>query len=253
LFLVCRLLCRDAQFVFFSGNRFIVHDFHALMPWDLPGVQYVPLDSAAVTTRYYPYDRLFASEFLRDIIPAHCLADLRFLELVFPPYVPHGWPNRERATISDWCDTVDWIRDKINAPALTLGLVMVDFHGDDAPNLRGDLTKEEGHEIGKGYSSILHCLRPLAREGGLAGIYIQPAYPWRWNPDAIRNNMRQRYNWLAEAERETKRHAEEFVFGGKDLRNNKAEPRKSTWQRWYEVEFTYSHIHWQHEESDGSL
>jgi hypothetical protein len=94
LFLVCRLLYRDAQFVFFSGNRFIVHDSLALMPWDLPDVQYEPLDSAAGTTRYYPYERLLASEFLRDIIPAHCLADLRFLELVFPPYVPHGWPNR---------------------------------------------------------------------------------------------------------------------------------------------------------------
>jgi hypothetical protein len=182
-------LYRDAQFVFFSGNRFIVHDSLALMPWDLPDVQYEPLDSAAGTTRYYPYERLLASEFLRDIIPAHCLADLRFLELVFPPYVPHGWPNRERATVSDWCDTVDWIRDNINAPALTLGLVMADFHGDDVPNLRGDLTKDQGYEIIKGYSSILHCLRPLARDGGLAGIYIQPAYPWKWNPDAISNDI----------------------------------------------------------------
>jgi hypothetical protein len=32
LFLVCRVLRRDARFVFFSGNRFIAHDFYALMP-----------------------------------------------------------------------------------------------------------------------------------------------------------------------------------------------------------------------------
>jgi hypothetical protein len=62
LFLVCRVLCRDAQSVFFSGNRFIVYDFYALMPWDLPDVQYEPLDPAS-TTQYYPHERLFASEF----------------------------------------------------------------------------------------------------------------------------------------------------------------------------------------------
>ncbi|KAK4097660.1 hypothetical protein N658DRAFT_569172 [Parathielavia hyrcaniae] len=193
LFLICRVLCRDAQFVFFSRNRFIVHDFRALMPWDLPNVH---------TTRYYPYERLFASEFLRDIIPVHCLADLRFLELVFPPYVPHGWPNSERAAISDWCDTVDWIRDKINAPALTLSLAMVDFHRHDVPNLRRDLTRDHGNQIIKGYSSILRCLRPLARDSddGLAGIYIQPAYHFRWAPDAIRRMQRDHY-WLAKRSR----------------------------------------------------
>jgi hypothetical protein len=211
------------------------------MPWDLPDVQYELLDSAGATTQSYPYERLFASEFLRDIIPAHCLADLRFLELVFPPYVPHGWPNTKRATILDWHDTIEWIRNKINAPALTLSLVMADFHGNDVPNLRGDLTKEQGHQIIKAYSSILLCLRPLARDGGLAGIYIQPAYPWRWAPGAI-PGIQRHHNWLAEAEREIKKNSEEFVFGGKNSLN-RAEPRKSIWQRWYEVEFTYSHIH----------
>lgn len=63
LFLVCRALCRDAQFVFFSGNRFIVHDFHAMRPWDLPDAQY-ELPDAGPPTRPYPYERLFASEFL---------------------------------------------------------------------------------------------------------------------------------------------------------------------------------------------
>jgi len=240
LFLVCRVLCRDAQFVFFSGNRFIVHDFRALMPWDLPDAQYEPLNPAS-TTRHYPYERFFASEFLRDIIPVHCLSDLRFLELVFPPYVPHGWPNRELATVLDWHDTVDWIRDKINAPALTITLVMVDFHDGDVPNLRGDLTKDQGHQIIKGYSSILDCFRPPAKDGSLAGIYIQPAFPLRWTP-GTRRNMQRHYNWLAEAKQDIKKHAEQFVFGGKDS-GTKTEPGKSTWQRWYEVEFTCSSIH----------
>ncbi|KAK3898480.1 hypothetical protein C8A05DRAFT_37929, partial [Staphylotrichum tortipilum] len=91
---------KDAQFVFFSRNRFIVHDFHAWHPWNLPAVQREPStpDTASTSTssrKYYPFDRLAASEFLRDIVPVHCLAYLRFLELVFPPYVPHGWPDRQ--------------------------------------------------------------------------------------------------------------------------------------------------------------
>ena len=92
-------------------------------------------------------------------MPVQCLADLRFVELVFPPCVSHGWPDSERAIIFDWIDTVDWIRDKIDAPALTLSLVMTDFHGDDAPNIRGDLTKDQEGRLVKGYSSILHLLK----------------------------------------------------------------------------------------------
>jgi hypothetical protein len=216
-----------------------------MMPWDLPDVQFEPsIPDTASTTRYYPYKRLFASEFLRDIIPIHCLADLRFLELVFPPYMPHGWPCSERATILDWRDTVDWIRGKVNAPALTISVVMVDFHG--VSDIRKDLTKDEGTQIIKGYSSILEFLRPLARDDGLAGIYIQAAYPWRWTQGSIRNIQRH-YNWLAEAEQQVKQNAEEFVRG-KDQRldsRSKAEPRKSIWQRWYEVNFFYSYKHWQ--------
>lgn len=98
LFLICRALYRDAQFVFFSCNRFIVHDFHARQPWDLPAVQLEPgtPDTASTSSRkYYPFERLAVAEFLRDIVPTQCLANLRFLELVFPPYVPHGWPHSE--------------------------------------------------------------------------------------------------------------------------------------------------------------
>jgi hypothetical protein len=239
LFLDCHALCRDAQFVFFSVNRFIVHDFHAMMPWNLPDMQFEPFPDTVSTVRYYPYERLVASEFLRDIIPVHCLADLRFLELVFPPYVPHGWPCSERATILDWRDTVDWIRGKVNAPALTISLAMVDFRG--ASHGRKDLTRDQGTQIIKGYSTILESLRPLVREDGLAGIYVQAAYPWRWTQGTIRN-MQRYYNWLAEAEQHVKENAEEFVRG-KDLSldsRSKADPRKSGWQRWYEVDFHFS-------------
>ena len=186
-------------------------------------------------------------------MPVQWLVGLRFLELVFPPYVPHGWPNSKRATIFDWIDTVDWVRDKIDAPVFTLSLVMADFHGDDVPNLCGDLTEDQEGQIAKGYSSILHCSRPLAKDRSLANIHIQPAHPRRWTPGAVQSMQRQR-NWLAETEQDIKKNAETFVFGGKPQESrNKAEPRKSTWQCWYEVEFTYSHIHWQNLMFDDSL
>lgn len=95
LFLICRTLYRDAQFIFFSRNRFIVHDFHAREPWFLPYEQYdddpaTPNVAVTNTEVCYPFGRLAASEFLRDIVPSYYLAYLRFIELVFPPYVPHG-------------------------------------------------------------------------------------------------------------------------------------------------------------------
>ncbi len=64
--------------------------------------------------------------------------------------------------------------------------------------------------------------------------------------------MQQHHIWLAEAEQDIKKHAERFVFEGKES-CNKPEPRKSTWQRWYEVEFTYGHIHWENPLFDDYL
>ncbi|KAK4132153.1 hypothetical protein BT67DRAFT_451231 [Trichocladium antarcticum] len=239
LFLICRALCRDAQFVFFSGNRFVVHDFRPLWPWALPSEQRQPSpDTTGTMLRYYPYDRLVASQFLRDMIPIHCLPYLRFLEFVFPPYVPHGWPCSELATIRDWRDTVGWVRDKVNAPALTIRFAMVDDRG--PPYGREEMSKEQGaRQIIRGYTSILEVFKPLVREDGLAAIYVEAAHPWRWNKDGFRNLDRDSYR-LRQAEQQMKEKAEEFVRGNGRPRldsHSKTEPRKSGWQRWYDADF----------------
>ena len=36
LFLICRTLLQDAQLVFFSSNRFVIHDYRSNPPWALP-------------------------------------------------------------------------------------------------------------------------------------------------------------------------------------------------------------------------
>ncbi len=92
LFLVCRALCEDARFVFFSSNRFIVHDFKTSPPWGLPLLDECP-EEEPVPTCPYPNARLAASQFLREVVPARSLAHLRFLELVFPITVLPAGPR----------------------------------------------------------------------------------------------------------------------------------------------------------------
>jgi hypothetical protein len=230
-------MCRDAQFVFFSRNRFVVHDLSALMPWWVPG------------EGHYPYDRLFASEFLRGMVPVHCLADLRFLELVFPPYGPDGWPNNVegRAAALDWRDTLHCVRGRVNAPALTVSVVMADFHS--YPNdVHEGLTKEQGIQIFKGYSVVLEFLRTLVRDDddydGLRGIHVQVAYPWRWTV----GNRQRLHGWWAREEQRLSEYAEAFVLQGRVPRGNGAELRRSAWQRWYEVDESYCYKYCQREE-----
>ncbi|KAK4043212.1 hypothetical protein C8A01DRAFT_13272 [Parachaetomium inaequale] len=238
LFLICRALYRDAQFVFFSGNRFIVHDFHASRPWDLPAVQQPEpqspdAESAASTTRHYPYERFAASEFLRDMVPARCLAHLCFLELVFPPYMPYGWPQDGCAALRDWRATVEWVRGEVNAPALTLRLVMADSVY--LLNGRRAVAEDQGADILEAYTRIIDPLRSLVRDDGLAGFYVQAAYPWRWNLDTVRNIQWYGEEWLVDVEQALKEHFERRIRGrGASLGSRKKpEPSKSAWQRWY--------------------
>ncbi|KAK4233524.1 hypothetical protein C8A03DRAFT_19417 [Achaetomium macrosporum] len=250
LFLICRALCWDAQFVFFSENRFIIYDYHALWPWDLPAVQLEPRNPGSeITEKYYSYERFAASEFLRDIVPTHCLADLRFLELVFPPYEPHGWPHNNHAPVLDWRATLDWLRGKVNAPALIIRLVMADFHFDGYNPVRHRkvLTENQGTGILKGYARVvepqrvhgstrvMHPLKPLVREDGLAGFYVQAAYLWRWIEETGRKIRRHGWEWLVEQEQALKERCERYVRGQDSglASCQKPEPRKSTWQRLY--------------------
>ena len=222
LFLICRALCADAEFVFFSGNRFVVHDHHAMPPWAVP-------DDAA------QQERFGASVFLRDIVPARCLAHLRFLELVFPPYAPHNWPTDEHPAIQDWRATVDKLRASINAPALTIRIVMADFHLLDVPEGRGAVTQDQVNDVLGGYARIARPLGPLVRDHALAGFYAQLALPWRWTRDTVRHARQWGEWWLAKEERRLKEDCERGVRGSRDGGRGRAEPRRSVWQRWYDV------------------
>ncbi|KAL2195579.1 hypothetical protein P885DRAFT_39589 [Corynascus similis CBS 632.67] len=250
LFLICRTLYRDAQFVFFSYNRFIVHDHYGRYFSCLPEIQLEPATLETISTtdmaKFYPFNRLAASIFLRDVVPIHCLSHLRFLELVFPPYVPHGWPREDHPAIQDWIATIDWLRGQIHAPALTLRIVMADFDGPIVG--RAPITEAQICGIWSGYGTIAKPLAPLVREDGLGRFFMQVAHPERWTPEfrqhveheIVFEHERQGEGFVAVMERRLSRLAERWVKGegecegrGDEGRN---EPSKSTWQRWYNVD-----------------
>ncbi len=223
LFLVCRTLCEDARLVFFSANRFVVHDLDIFPP-----------DRLRKLRGDYPYERLAASQFLRQVIPTHCIAYLRFLELVFPLYLPETWPQADHPAVRDWRETVSWLRDVINGPALTLRLVGVgSLHRAPWPN--PTIMATQGDMIHSAYMGILQALKPLAEgPNGLAKFYADLPYPWHWTDEEQRRRQDEDgQDWSRARKRELKWSAEHQVIGGRydnQYSNDKEEPEQSLWQ-----------------------
>jgi hypothetical protein len=117
---------------------------------------------------------------------------------VFPPYDP--LPQNDHPAVLDWCATLDWVRDKIKAPALAIRFVMAEVYSQAVGPRHEALTKEAGREILNGYMRVIHPVKPLVRDDGLAGFYVQAAYPWRWTDKTRRRIRRYGGGWLAEAE-----------------------------------------------------
>ncbi|KAH6628347.1 hypothetical protein F5144DRAFT_491852 [Chaetomium tenue] len=207
LFLVCRTLRQDAELVFFSGNRFVVNDVDSHSPSRITA----PSAQAVAATRCYPFERFAASQFLREVVPTHCLAHLRFLEIVFPPYPHDHWPQPEDPAMKEWCSTVTWLRDKINARGLTVSFVAADVDNWEPPPEREQMTRQQGVVILDSYIRIVRPLRCWAAgEDGLAGFRVRLADPWGWTERRIRQ-LRKR--GLAEKHEATERELKAYVEG----------------------------------------
>ena len=220
LFLICRALYEDAQRVFFSSNRFIVHDFTPCPPWELP-----------VLDGPYPNLQLAASHFLREVVPLRSLAHLRFLELLFPPYLPPSWPETHHPAMQDWRATIAWLRGKINPLALTLRLVVVDTGGGAPISYKRTITMAEGDATLKAYMDLLEPLVPLAAEDGLAWFYASLASPWRWTEDRLARPRDGSY-WSGEDKAVVKERAERYVMGARYeslYTNGREEPPLGYW------------------------
>jgi hypothetical protein len=195
LFLICRTLLEDARFVFFSLNRFVVNDtlassvpyiaFDVLKTIKVPAYHYDVWDLAedvhAQPPSSYPAERFAASQFLRQIVPVNCLGYLRFLEIVFPPHNYACWPHDGHPALQDWVATIDWARNKINTPGLTLRLTMAGSLAwpPARPDERKLVTQAQGDQVLAGYDRILKPLACLG-EDGLARFYADFAWPWKW-------------------------------------------------------------------------
>lgn len=214
LFLVCRALYLDANRVLYNENRFIVID-----DGNSPISPTPPGD--------YPHKTFAASHFLRHVVPLHCVGHLRFLELVFTPINHLNRPSDGHPALQDWVKTLDWVRDELNLPALTLRLVVA---SDSPPTTTSEeITRAGGKEVLAVYNSILHPLRSLsaAPSGtGLARFYARLAWPLKWSREVVWSRE------LVDAkECQLKRRAEQHVMGDQYVRAcvSAREPHDSVW------------------------
>ncbi|KAL2185620.1 hypothetical protein L209DRAFT_691292 [Thermothelomyces heterothallicus CBS 203.75] len=230
LFLVSRAWCRDAQLVFFSANRFVVHDLDIAYPQSTEDPGAYPHWKGEILDGDYPFKRFAASHFLREVIPPRCIAYLRFLELVFPFYRHGTWPQTDHPAMEDWRDTVAWLRDKINGPALTTRLFVTEQDEIRPPGLPH--TVAERDKVYRAYMSILQPLRQLTEgANGLAGFYTNlHVYPQRW----IENVSGTRAGKMWEREHKAlKEKAERYVMGDRYdslYANGREEPKLSVWR-----------------------
>lgn len=222
LFLVCKDLYHDAQVIFFSGNRFVVHDFNPMFAWQHPPVR---------AGGGYPNDRFAISVFLKDIVPAGCLSLLRFVEMVFPPYPHDSWPQEGDNALKDWIDCINRLKHNANLSALTLRLYMADTCDYMPQADRAELTRDDGQEVLKGYTRVLGPLSELGNLG-LARFYAHFVWPWTWTEDVQSRVREGDSQWLLRKEATLKERAERLVMGARygTLSAGGAEPQECLWR-----------------------
>ncbi|KAH6650313.1 hypothetical protein F5144DRAFT_588819 [Chaetomium tenue] len=220
LFLVCRALYSQANRVFYSQNRLIVIE----APYKNPYTPWTPGD--------YPYPVFAVSQFLRHVVPPHCLKYIRFLELVFSPFNHLSRPRDGHPALLDWPETLEWAKQELNLPALTLRLVMA-FNDQDHPKGSREMTRAQGKEVLALYNLILLPVRRLdPAGGGLARFYAELVWPLRWTRWAFEKRYEEGgEDWLASKGQELKRRAEQSIMGERYERVQAVtqEPQESLW------------------------
>lgn len=245
--------------MFFSGNRFIIHDFRICLPWSTPDDSRLETqgDGGDETVNEcnrvseYHSDRIAASMFLREKVPCQMLRELRELDFVFPPYRNTGWPEEGHRALEDWAETLRWARNKMNLGGLTLRLVMADsLDGEQPPPGREEITNEQAEEILSAYRRIISPLAVLAQtdpngmigcDGGAAELrdfHAQIAWPWIWNWGHDDKVLEHGWLWLwdywKDRCRELREEAEGLVIGqrySKAHLGGRDPPWVSIWER----------------------
>ncbi|KAK4246624.1 hypothetical protein C7999DRAFT_41954 [Corynascus novoguineensis] len=211
LFLICRVFYEDAQFIFFSRNRFIVLDYN-----DYHGSGPVPSSCA--------------KSYLRPHSATFPLRHVRFFELVFPPYRPSSWPEPQHAAMQDWEATIDWLRSMIKPHALMLHFAVADLDEVSPDQYYRPVSNEGARETVMAY---VRLLRPLSRldDDGLAWFYAYLPHPVCRTEHFKASKIRY-CDWVLDAEIALKKRAECCVLGSRYdnlCSNGKEEPDLGDW------------------------
>lgn len=188
-----------------------------------------------VPTYPYPYERCAASDFLRNVVPMCALTHLRFLDLIFPPYRACSWPEKQHPAMQDWWAMVDWLRSKINPPALTLRVVVSEL-GDAPTPYHRTITNQEGDTLSEAFLQLSESLKALGKDG-LARFYTRFPYPWKHTTETkAQHRGYEGWKWLRREEEALKERVERYVMGdryGSLYANGKQEPEFSDMYRVY--------------------
>ncbi|KAK4231556.1 hypothetical protein QBC38DRAFT_466053 [Podospora fimiseda] len=179
LFLVNKLLHHEAQHVFFSLNRFIIHEngYPASSSLDSSSMtRLLPLEIMQPTSTYF---------FLHKLTPTN-LYSLRFLEIAFPP------PPLCSFNLEAWKLTISQIKPFLNLDGLTIRVVIPGRLYDKPPPLAGGGSNELSVLFSKAIETeqtYLDIIKPLSalgihhqtetgEEEGLSRFYANLHYPW---------------------------------------------------------------------------
>ena len=134
--------------------------------------------------------------------------------------------------MQDWHKTVDWLREQINAPGLTLRLIVAGETFGLADLLRDAITIADAHVIEKAEKELVQSVKPLA-DDGLAKFYAHLPYPWELRPEASVKTP----GWIKAKLKEIKDRAERSVLGDRyeGLYANGEEPEQSWWAAPYRL------------------
>lgn len=121
------------------------------------------------------------------VVPTQALHFLRHLEVVFPPFHDDYLRPSEPA-YRDWLQTIEYVRELLYLPTLTLRVYMADdiFCGEPVADFRRTITKEQGITILKMYARTLAPLSKL-REKGLSQFFAHLAWPFAHTRRSRRN------------------------------------------------------------------
>lgn len=214
----------EAQDVFFTQNRFII----------------APVDGYGNAAKTI-LDRFEASIFLQDVLPAHLLPRLRFLEIVFPPLDEEYLSPRGQA-LEDWDHTIE--NTKLDLPNLTLRIYFADFYtASHATPLRKNITRQEG--IKRVVSAYLRIIQPLEKwkTGGPYRLLIHAVWPWSWTREGRTTRRLKEHivkNDVAVIEQQLERRVMGDGYDSVALGKNKLE--KSQWLKSHERSEQYASV-----------